>query len=91
MLFQTGVCNINCCCDLDCNKWERDAFSKCIAANPMPTVGHCISTGIIYKNNTAYPIVRSEDGFFCISKDNFPERNRYLEQGVSTIFMAETH
>nr|XP_024214315.1 tectonic-1-like [Halyomorpha halys] len=67
---------------MDCSKWERDAFSECIMAKAIPTVGHCISTSIIYKNNTPYRIVKSEDGFFCISKDNFPERNWFLEQGI---------
>lgn len=70
---------------MDCSKWERDAFSECIAAKAIPTVGHCISTSIIYKNNTPYSIVKSEDGLFCISKDNFPERNWFLDQGVSVI------
>ncbi|CAH1388965.1 unnamed protein product [Nezara viridula] len=77
-----GICNINCCCDMDCSKWERDAFSECIMTKTIPTVGHCISTSIIYKNNTPYTILKSEDGFFCISKDNFPERNWYLDQGI---------
>uniref|UniRef100_A0A146LMB0 Tectonic-1 n=3 Tax=Lygus hesperus TaxID=30085 RepID=A0A146LMB0_LYGHE len=75
-----GLCNINCCCDVDCSESDRKAFSHC---HPEPEGGHsglCYKQQFIYSNNTRYKIIQHEKGMFCIARDNFPERLFFSNQ-----------
>ncbi|KAF6214297.1 hypothetical protein GE061_009037 [Apolygus lucorum] len=75
-----GICNINCCCDVDCSESDRKVFSHC---HPEPESGHsglCYKQQFIYSNNTRYKIIQHEKGMFCIARDNFPERLFFSNQ-----------
>lgn len=67
-------CDINCCCDPDCEDYQLDAFSHCY--NVLPNnydSRYCYNKNFIKtKFNTQFILDRIADNLFCIAKDNLP-------------------
>ncbi|XP_014253154.1 tectonic-1 [Cimex lectularius] len=77
-------CDINCCCDVDCSESDHTTFAFCSpdSTYPVQHSGLCFSHQYIYKNNTRYKIKKNDNGIFCISKDNFPDRLHFVNQKI---------
>nr|XP_022909387.1 tectonic-3-like isoform X1 [Onthophagus taurus] len=85
--IQEKVCDINCCCDKDCNYDMRQVFGKCDDdLNRVYDTSFCEYTKYIYKNNTPFEWTVNQNGFFCVAKTNLP-RQYYIHKDIVIISM----
>ncbi|KAM3916076.1 tectonic-3 [Leptodactylus fuscus] len=51
-----GSCDINCCCDPDCSSGDpTNVFSFCLPGSTKAQSWSCLSSWLIFRNNTPYP------------------------------------
>ncbi|KFM79292.1 Tectonic-1, partial [Stegodyphus mimosarum] len=75
-----NACDINCCCDHDCNEEDIKVFSKCHSQILIPDKNYCYQKDIIFRNNTIYKMEKDpESSLFCIVHDNFKEHLRFKD------------
>ena len=80
------ACDINCCCDPDCNEDQRALFSVCEEANIYnrgQKQRHCHRKDYLYKNNTPFYMEVHENGLFCIVTNNLKKEEEYPTLRVS--------
>lgn len=66
-------CDINCCCDIDCNQFHRSAFSHCQNYHvELYDSRYCYNRNFIQRNNTAFILEKLGNNLFCILYDNLP-------------------
>ena len=70
-----GFCEINCCCDTDCNDEERKLFSSCRYLGQRKRldklVHSCHSKGLLYSIRSPYSLIYpTATQLFCVSRDN---------------------
>eukprot|EP00111_Clytia_hemisphaerica_P021032 TCONS_00062016-protein len=73
----SNQCDLNCCCDPDCNENDKLAFSSCIPENVNRIEEVCVSDNILYSSNNKYQAQGNGMGMFCIYKDNYEARHLY--------------
>lgn len=76
-------CDINCCCDLNCDANQRSLFSHCEDLNDQvslltrssPSDRYCVRSGLLYKSNSGekWTFDRNLD-LLCIYQDNTRQR-----------------
>ena len=69
----TSSCNINCCCDKDCNDFHLTVFSHC--ENHQAELfdkRYCYNRNFIQRNNTPFVLEKLANNLFCILYDNLP-------------------
>lgn len=79
-----NICDVNCCCDEECSKDEREAFSSCDDRFPEADDRYC--SYIVARVVNATVIQRetvSSDSFLCIWKDNYKQRQYYKSVQVA--------
>lgn len=77
------VCDINCCCDVDCSDEHRVVFSECIHQVLVSDENYCYQEDIIFRNNTIYKMVKDpKSSMFCIVHDNFKHHLRFKDMPV---------
>ncbi|XP_072764156.1 tectonic-3 isoform X2 [Anoplolepis gracilipes] len=66
-------CDINCCCDRDCNQFHLSAFSHCKNYHvELYDSRYCYNRNFIQRNNTAFILEKLGNNLFCILYDNLP-------------------
>lgn len=81
--LSVNVCDINCCCDPDCNEEDVQIFSECAHQVLTPDENYCYQEDIILKNNTVYKMIKNpKNGMFCIVHDNFKHQLRFKDMPV---------
>ncbi|XP_076548891.1 tectonic-3 [Osmia lignaria lignaria] len=66
-------CNINCCCDKDCNEFHLTTFSHCENhAAELYDKRYCYHRNFIERNNTPFILEKLANNLFCILYDNLP-------------------
>ncbi|EGI68878.1 B9 domain-containing protein 2 [Acromyrmex echinatior] len=66
-------CNINCCCDIDCNHSHLSAFSYCQNYHvELYDSRYCYNRNFIQRNNTPFIFEKLANNLFCILYDNLP-------------------
>ncbi|XP_018315478.1 tectonic-3 [Mycetomoellerius zeteki] len=66
-------CNINCCCDIDCNHFHLSAFSNCQNYHvELYDSRYCYNRNFIQRNNTPFIFEKLANNLFCILYDNLP-------------------
>ncbi|XP_070154293.1 tectonic-1-like [Polyergus mexicanus] len=66
-------CDINCCCDPDCNQFHLSAFSHCQNYHvKVYDSRYCYNRNFILRNNTAFILEKLGNNLFCILYDNLP-------------------
>ncbi|KAL0101797.1 hypothetical protein PUN28_019144 [Cardiocondyla obscurior] len=66
-------CDINCCCDLDCDHFHLSAFSYCQDYHiELYNSRYCYNRNFIQRNNTPFIFEKLANNLFCILYDNFP-------------------
>ncbi|XP_017794479.1 PREDICTED: tectonic-3-like [Habropoda laboriosa] len=66
-------CDINCCCDQDCNDFHLTVFSHC--ENHQAELfdkRYCYNKNFIQRNNTPFILEKLANNLFCILYDNLP-------------------
>ena len=64
-------CDINCCCDVNCDEWQRASFDHCIdTRKQVHDSRYCSNKNVVYINNTDTKVEVSSNGLFCIVWDN---------------------
>nr|XP_012135228.1 PREDICTED: tectonic-3-like [Megachile rotundata] len=66
-------CDINCCCDKDCNEFHLTVFSHC-EDHPAELYDkrYCYHKNYIERNNTPFILEKLANNLFCILYDNLP-------------------
>ncbi len=76
-----GVCDVGCCCDVDCSADDRAAFRRC---DDEDTVGandrYCFKTEFLFANNSQIEAERVSDSLLCMRRNNLEEADRYLDR-----------
>ncbi|KAI0210093.1 Tectonic-3 [Lamellibrachia satsuma] len=70
------ACDVNCCCDTDCDNSDRAAFSRCIDAPKISDSRMCVQQSLIFIENSPFQSTVERD-LLCIKVDNYQERNFY--------------
>lgn len=66
-------CDINCCCDKDCNDFHLTVFSYCENYQPeLFDKRYCYNRNFIQRNNTPFILEKLANNLFCILYDNLP-------------------
>nr|XP_031847712.1 tectonic-3 [Nomia melanderi] len=66
-------CDINCCCDKDCNDFHLQAFSHCTYHQAdLFDKRYCYNRNFIQRNNTPFILEKLASNLFCILYDNLP-------------------
>ncbi|XP_032676749.1 tectonic-3-like isoform X3 [Odontomachus brunneus] len=66
-------CDINCCCDIDCNNFQLSAFSYCQDHHAnLYNSQYCYNWNFIQRNNTSFILEKLTNNLFCILYDNLP-------------------
>ncbi|XP_068972062.1 tectonic-1-like [Bombus flavifrons] len=66
-------CDINCCCDKDCNSFHFTVFSYCESHQPeLFDKRYCYNRNFIQRNNTPFILEKLANNLFCILYDNLP-------------------
>ncbi|XP_014477898.1 PREDICTED: tectonic-1-like [Dinoponera quadriceps] len=66
-------CDINCCCDVDCNQFQLTAFSYCQDHHvDLYNSQYCYNWNFIQRNNTSFILEKLANNLFCILYDNLP-------------------
>ncbi|XP_014210190.1 tectonic-3 [Copidosoma floridanum] len=68
------VCDINCCCDLDCKDFHLKTFSHCVDRdiNKEKDMWSCHQKPFFRHNETRFILEKVIDSLFCIASDNLP-------------------
>lgn len=70
---QKFSCDINCCCDMDCNQFHLSAFSHCQAHHvKLYDSRYCYNRNFIQRNNTPFILEKLGNNLFCVVYDNIP-------------------
>lgn len=74
LFFQTSVCDINCCCDLDCTEYQSKVFTYCsdLEVDKENDTWYCRNKPFFRKNDTRFILEKVADSLFCIASDNLP-------------------
>ncbi|XP_061183237.1 tectonic-1-like isoform X2 [Saccostrea echinata] len=72
-----NACDINCCCDTECDQTDRASFDRCKESPVSVDARFCVQEEVILMENSVYTSEKTQDGLFCIYKDNNQERNYY--------------
>ncbi|XP_028046293.1 tectonic-1 [Monomorium pharaonis] len=74
--FTKSSCDINCCCDMDCNYFHLSAFSYCQDYYvELYDSRYCYNQNFInsfQRNNTPFIFEKLTNNLFCILYDNLP-------------------
>ncbi|XP_017765462.1 PREDICTED: tectonic-3-like [Eufriesea mexicana] len=71
--LMVSSCNINCCCDKDCNDYHITVFSHCDDYQPeLFDKRYCYNRNFIQRNNTPFILEKLANNLFCILYDNLP-------------------
>ncbi|EZA61840.1 B9 domain-containing protein [Ooceraea biroi] len=66
-------CDVNCCCDIDCNQFHLSAFSHCQEDyHELYDSRYCYNRNFIQRNNTPFIFEKLANNLFCILYDNLP-------------------
>ncbi|XP_016838374.1 tectonic-3 [Nasonia vitripennis] len=70
----TSVCDINCCCDLDCTEYHFKVFSHCIdrEIDKEKDNWYCHEKPFFRHNDTRFILEKIVDSLFCVASDNLP-------------------
>ncbi|XP_054000504.1 tectonic-3 [Hylaeus anthracinus] len=69
----TSSCDINCCCDKDCNDFHLTVFSHCENHQAeLYDKRYCYNRNFIERNNTPFILEKLANNLFCILYDNLP-------------------
>lgn len=73
-LFQINVCDINCCCDLDCTEHHFKVFSSCTdhKTDKEKDRWYCHEKPFFKPNDTRFIVGKIVDSLFCVASDNLP-------------------
>ena len=87
-LLQIGVCDINCCCDLDCTEFHFKIFSRCTdrEIDKERDNWYCREKPFFRHNDTRFILEKIVDSLFCIASDNLPPVYSATSHLVRTIF-----
>ncbi|XP_048727390.2 tectonic-3-like isoform X2 [Ostrea edulis] len=72
-----NACDINCCCDTECDTTDKASFDSCKEAPVSVDSQYCVQEEVILTENSVYTSQTSQDGLFCIYTDNNQQRNYY--------------
>uniref|UniRef100_K1PA71 Tectonic-3 n=1 Tax=Magallana gigas TaxID=29159 RepID=K1PA71_MAGGI len=72
-----NACDINCCCDTDCDQADITSFDRCKESPISVDSQYCVQEEVILTDNSVYTSQKTQDGLFCIYKDNNQARNYY--------------
>ncbi|XP_069936864.1 tectonic-1 [Cherax quadricarinatus] len=76
--LKVEFCDINCCCDEDCNTEDRRVFSHCqMRPQNVLDTRYCFQNQIIFSNHTEYKVEYLQNGLLCIVTDNLPQHTTY--------------
>ena len=80
-------CDLNCCCDSDCDSESKKLFSKCLdneSTYRLLDARYCYNQNLIYKNNTNYVLERMTNigGLFCIYVDNTKQQSYLMDKKI---------
>lgn len=75
-------CDINCCCDRDCNSNHLKVFTKCIEKDYDFESNYCYKNSFIFKNNSRNEIFQTKQGLFCIVRDNLRSVLQYKTKQI---------
>ena len=81
-------CDLNCCCDTDCNFKSKKLFSKCLDSTSskyrLLDSRYCYNQKIIYRNNTSFILERMTNlgGLFCIYTDNTKQQTYLMDKKI---------
>ncbi|XP_039307055.1 tectonic-3 isoform X2 [Solenopsis invicta] len=71
--FTKFSCDINCCCDMDCNNFHLSAFSYCQDYHvELYDSRYCYNQNFLQRNNTPFIFEKLTNNLFCILYDNLP-------------------
>ncbi|KAJ8048063.1 Tectonic-1 [Holothuria leucospilota] len=70
-------CDVNCCCDEDCSDDDRATFSECLDQNYLVDTNVCLQSSVVFRNNSPDVVQVSDPSLFCVSRDNYVDRNYY--------------
>ncbi|XP_043280751.1 tectonic-1 [Venturia canescens] len=71
--LKISSCDVNCCCDPDCDDFQKSVFSRCDNHRPkMYDSRYCYTKNFIQRNNTQFILERLASNLFCIAYDNLP-------------------
>nr|XP_032623977.1 tectonic-3-like [Chelonoidis abingdonii] len=101
--LHSGSCDINCCCDTDCNlgcdlEDPRAAFSFCLPGSTRVVSQVCVEKSLIFRNNTPHhtEIVTDPSGsesLFCVqlsdSKLNYFQQPQKVKKSDFSVFLAQ--
>uniref|UniRef100_F6PTF9 Tectonic domain-containing protein n=1 Tax=Ciona intestinalis TaxID=7719 RepID=F6PTF9_CIOIN len=79
-----GVCEVNCCCDVDCTSADIATFSRCIDTSYVLNNQKCVVDQVVFVNSISSTVQTHQNGLFCIETDNFAERNNYINPLCAT-------
>lgn len=82
-------CDVNCCCDQDCNGNDTLTFSTCLDTGFTTDTLQCVYDQVVFVNNLPTTTQVRQNGVFCIQRDMFSDRNFYIEpacKATSTCF-----
>ena len=74
----TGVCEVNCCCDADCQMTDVTTFSKCVEYSFSNVTQLCVQDQVVWINNPHVVAEVRENDQFCIVEDSFSQQNFYI-------------
>nr|XP_022303176.1 tectonic-3-like isoform X2 [Crassostrea virginica] len=81
-----NACDVNCCCDTECDQMDKAAFDSCQESPISIDSQSCVQEEVILTDNSIYTSQKTQDGLFCIYKDNNQARNYYsIPDLVSTL------
>ncbi|XP_062616316.1 tectonic-3-like isoform X2 [Saccostrea cucullata] len=73
-----NACDINCCCDTDCDQTDIASFDGQCKESPISVdARYCVQEEVILTDDSVYTSEKTQSGLFCIYKDNNQERNYY--------------
>ncbi|XP_075790547.1 tectonic-3 isoform X3 [Pelodiscus sinensis] len=98
-----GSCDLNCCCDTDCNLGcdlgdSRAAFSFCLPGSTSIVNQVCVEKSLIFRNNTPLQteIVTDPNGYeslFCVqmsdSQLNYFQQPQKIKKSDFSVFLAQ--
>lgn len=77
-------CDVNCCCDRDCNTAHWRVFTECEEIQSEYDVKHCFKSNIIFYNNTKLKIIKTEKNLFCLIRDNLEKVSNLKNKDIIT-------
>ncbi|KAK6623633.1 hypothetical protein RUM43_009485 [Polyplax serrata] len=80
--LKVNQCDVNCCCDKDCNSNHWKVFVKCMEKPLEYNRNYCFKNNFIFKTNLKLEVLQTEDGLFCIMRDNLRTSLKYKTKGI---------